>query len=245
MPFTFSHPAIILPLIALKRKWRSSTGLIMGSIVPDFEYFIRMDGKSIYSHTIDGIFWFDFPLALLLCFIFHLIVRNPFFDNLPWFLNKRLVVYKEFQWPDYFLKNLIVVSISILIGICSHLFWDAFTHDNGFFVDRLSILTKSVPIGRQEYPVYKIFKLICSVVGGIVVMAVILRIKKQPRIKNLSNPAYWMVVSATSFTILVIRVYTGFRFYQQFNIVMTAIAGCLISLVLASLIFRKSAETYE
>jgi len=42
MPFTFSHPAIVLPLATLRRQWISATGLIIGSITPDFEYFIRM-----------------------------------------------------------------------------------------------------------------------------------------------------------------------------------------------------------
>ncbi|WP_240482010.1 DUF4184 family protein [Flavobacterium psychrophilum] len=39
MPFTFSHPAIILPLRYLPRQWFSLTGLIIGSLTPDFEYF--------------------------------------------------------------------------------------------------------------------------------------------------------------------------------------------------------------
>ncbi|SEF46838.1 protein of unknown function [Flavobacterium urumqiense] len=40
MPFTFSHPAIILPF--LKNKKLSATALIIGSMSPDFEYFFRM-----------------------------------------------------------------------------------------------------------------------------------------------------------------------------------------------------------
>ena len=57
MPFTFSHPAIILPLKKLPKKYISMTGLIVGSIAPDFEYFLRM--KSKYSHTMSGILWYD------------------------------------------------------------------------------------------------------------------------------------------------------------------------------------------
>jgi hypothetical protein len=93
MPFTFSHPAIVIPLAAKKIRL-SATGLIVGSMAPDFEYFIRMKNVSRYSHTAMGLFWFDLPLALLLCFIYHLIVRNSLFDNLPAFLKERLMVYK-------------------------------------------------------------------------------------------------------------------------------------------------------
>lgn len=245
MPFTFSHPAIVLPLMSLKKSWRSSTGLVIGSITPDFEYFMRMEGKSFYSHTIAGIFWFDFPLAIALCFIFHLVVRNPLFDNLPWFLNRRLIKYKSFQWTEYFSKNFIIVCISILIGALSHIFWDSFTHDDGFFVEKISFLTDYVQIRRREIPVYKIFKFICSVLGGLIVLAVILKARKQPLGQNFSNPGFWLVVTGLSFTILVLRVYTGLRFYQEFNIVMTFISACLIALVLASLIFRENSYSRQ
>ena len=42
MPFTFSHPAIVLPLVRKSGHWFSATGLIIGSLTPDFEYFMRM-----------------------------------------------------------------------------------------------------------------------------------------------------------------------------------------------------------
>ena len=57
MPFTFSHPALILPLKYFPNKWFSLTGLVIGSLTPDFEYFLRMRIKSVYSHTLEGIFW--------------------------------------------------------------------------------------------------------------------------------------------------------------------------------------------
>ncbi|MES1214124.1 MAG: DUF4184 family protein [Bacteroidota bacterium] len=240
MPFTFSHPAIILPLIAIKRRWRSSTGLVIGSIAPDFEYFMRMEGKSNYSHTLAGAFWFDLPLAIVLSFIFHLVVRNPLFDNLPWFLNKRVIAYKEFNWPEYFSKNFIVICFSILIGTFSHLFWDAFTHDDGFFVQRIAVLTDYWQVAGHEFLVYKMLKIVCSLLGLLVILVVLLRLKKQPLTDNLSNPSYWLLVAALTFTILEIRVYTGFRFYQEFNIVMTFISASLIALILASFIFRKN-----
>ena len=81
MPFTFSHPAIILPLNYLSKKWFSITGLVIGSLSPDFEYFIRMKIESNYSHTFWGIFYFDLPLGIMLTFIFHNIVKNELFEN--------------------------------------------------------------------------------------------------------------------------------------------------------------------
>lgn len=123
MPFTFSHPAIILPLKYLPRKWFSLTGLIVGSLTPDFEYFIRMKVQSNYSHTVYGILWFDLPLAILLSFIFHNIIRDDLFKNVPKNIQSRILVYAEFNWNNYFKRNWVVIIVSTLIGITSHLFW--------------------------------------------------------------------------------------------------------------------------
>ena len=105
MPFTFSHPAIILPLNYLPKKWISLTGLVIGSLTPDFEYFIRMKIESNYSHTFWGIFWFDLPLGILLTFIFHNIVKTELFKNLPKELNQRFVTEEELNWSNYFAEK--------------------------------------------------------------------------------------------------------------------------------------------
>jgi hypothetical protein len=44
MPFTFAHTALIIPLCYIRRRyrWISATGLITGSVAPDFEKFFRL-----------------------------------------------------------------------------------------------------------------------------------------------------------------------------------------------------------
>ncbi len=125
MPFTFSHPAIVLPLKNIFGKWVSLTGLIIGSLTPDFEYFIRMKIQSSYSHTITGTLWFNLPLGILLCFAFHNIVKRPLIENTPNFIQSRMTIK----------QNWIIVSLSIIIGAYSHIFWDSFTHSNTFFTN--------------------------------------------------------------------------------------------------------------
>ena len=148
MPFTFSHPAIVLPLTFLPRQWFSLTGLVIGSLTPDFEYFLRMRIKSNYSHTIDGLFWFDLPLGLLLALIFHNIVRDSLFDNFPSILKSRFLAFRQFDWNDHFKRKWFVVAISILIGAASHIFWDSFTHDHGYFVQTIPALQNSLNLIR-------------------------------------------------------------------------------------------------
>lgn len=82
MPFTFCHPAIILPLTKISRNRLSATGLIIGSMSPDFEYFIKMRLESVHGHSFSGLFYFNLPLTLLLVFVFHLLVRDALILNL-------------------------------------------------------------------------------------------------------------------------------------------------------------------
>lgn len=74
MPFTFSHPAIVLPF--LKNKNVSATALIIGSMSPDLEYFFRMKIQSENSHTFLGIFLIDFPLGFIVMMLFHEIIKK-------------------------------------------------------------------------------------------------------------------------------------------------------------------------
>jgi hypothetical protein len=71
MPFTLSHTLAIYPFRKFCGKYLSFSGLFMGSMVPDFEFFFRVTLYAVWSHTFWGVFLFDLPLALLLLLIFH------------------------------------------------------------------------------------------------------------------------------------------------------------------------------
>ena len=101
MPFTFSHPAVVLPATYLDKKYYCLSALLIGSMTPDFEYFIRMRDFSKYSHTWTGLFWFDIPLGLALLFLFHNVVRNTLIQYLPFSLNVRFSVFENFNWNNY------------------------------------------------------------------------------------------------------------------------------------------------
>lgn len=151
MPLTFSHPAIVLPLSYLPKRWVSLTGLIAGSVAPDFEYFFRMKVYSIYSHTVLGLFWFDVPVAMMLAFVYHNMVKTAFIADLPGALYHRFAGYAVFNWSQHAKQNLPVVILSIIIGGASHLLWDSFTHITGCFVEHF-IMTLPVKILSFQIP---------------------------------------------------------------------------------------------
>ncbi|OAB48362.1 hypothetical protein PBAT_01615 [Paenibacillus antarcticus] len=83
MPFTFAHPLYAAPLKLLKPKYMSLTGIILGSMAPDFEYFIALEPYQSIGHTTKGFFIQAIPLSILLAFVFHLLIKVPLTRNLP------------------------------------------------------------------------------------------------------------------------------------------------------------------
>ncbi|RZK58657.1 MAG: DUF4184 family protein [Pedobacter sp.] len=237
MPFTFSHPAIVLPLRYLPKKWISLTGLIIGSLTPDFEYFIRMRIKSDYSHTLSGLFWFDLPLGLLLTFLFHLIVRNALIENSPIILKGRFSVFKDFGWIGHYKENWIIVCLSVLIGAFSHIFWDSFTHDNGYFVKRIPTLLTKVKFLGLSVSIHKIIQHSSTLIGAIVILFSILKLPKQS-VSGKINFKYWLLIVAVSLLVVLIRILYGPPFQQYGNVLVTGMSALMISLILTPILMK-------
>ncbi|NBG65505.1 DUF4184 family protein [Acidiluteibacter ferrifornacis] len=232
MPFTFSHPAIVLPLTFLPRQWYSLTGLVIGSMTPDFEYFLRMKIQSNYSHTIDGLFWFDLPLGVLLAFIFHNIVRDSLINNLPTILKSRFSAFRQFDWNVHFKKNWFVVIVSILIGAASHIFWDSFTHDHGYFVQTIPVLQNSVEFLSGQIPILKILQHTSTLLGGFVIAIAIYKLPINKTEKENRKLKYWAILAGLTLTIIAVKLLSGLELKQYGNVIVTAISAGLISLIL-------------
>ncbi|MEJ8802155.1 DUF4184 family protein [Pontibacter sp. H249] len=236
MPFTFSHPAAVLPLTLLPRQWYSLTGLVIGSMVPDFEYFLRMRVRSEYSHTIGGLFWFDLPLAILLAFVFHHLVRNPLIDNSPRFIISRVESYRGFDFTTYFKRKWLVVIASILVGAASHLLWDSFTHEHGFFVDAIPSLSSSILIGSWQLPVYKVLQHSSTVVGGFLIVLAVWMLPENKRVEEAVSISYWCMVFTITVLVVAIRLLSGLDYRLYGHVIATGIAAFFMALVLTPLL---------
>lgn len=238
MPFTFSHPAIVLPLTYFSKKWFSLTGLVIGSLTPDFEYFLRMRIKSNYSHTLDGLFWFDLPLGLLLAFLFHDIVRNSLFENLPTFFKSRFSAFRQFDWNGHFKKNWFVVVISILIGASSHILWDSFTHENGYFVQTIPTLSNTIDLFGRQIPILKILQHSSTIIGGIVIVFAVYKLPTDKTENENVNLKYWTIFTGLILTIIATKLLCRFDIRQYGNVIVTSISATLISLILTPLMAK-------
>jgi len=235
MAFTTSHPAAVLALNYLPKRWVSLTALVIGSMIPDFEYFIRMTMQTRYSHTPLGLFWFDLPLALFFMLIYNAAVKDKLTDHLPAYLNKRFSPFKNCGKP-YYKRPIIIVSISILIGAASHLFWDSFTHPGRYFVRHIGILTNNVLIADHPVLVYNIVQHISTLVGLIVIIYAIMQLPVGELTKTNRISPYWIKVMATTLLFLIIRLITGLSIFLFGDVIVTIISGMLVGLIVASVI---------
>jgi hypothetical protein len=194
--------------------------------------------KSNYSHTIDGLFWFDIPLGLLLAFIFHNIVRDSLFDNLPTILKSRFSEFRQFDWNGYFKRSWFVVTISILIGAASHILWDSFTHDHGYFVQTIPALQNSINFLGGQIPILKILQHSSTLLGGLVIVFAIYKLPTDKTEKENINLKYWTIFAGLTLTLIAIRFLSGLELKQFGNVIVTVISAGLISLILTPWLTR-------
>ncbi|WP_184550774.1 DUF4184 family protein [Mucilaginibacter sp. FT3.2] len=243
MPFTFSHPAIVIPLRYLPKRWVSLTGLIIGSMVPDFEYFIRMRVKSIYSHTWTGLFWFDLPLGLVVIFVYQILIKDSVILHLPVALNRRFSRFRGVDNHGSFLQYLLIVVLSILIGAASHILWDGFTHPNGYFVTVMPVLSNTIHLGEHRLFVYKVIQHGSSVIGAIVIVLAVYALPLGNPKKNHHLVVFWVQIVVVSIITLAVRLMTGLSYHQYGDVIVTLIAGGFIGLIVTSIITNPKRTT--
>jgi hypothetical protein len=240
MPFTFSHPAIVVHLSNTKLGL-SLTGLIIGSMVPDFEFFMRMRIAENIGHHWLGLFVFDLPLALLLCFLFHNLVRNLLVTHLPHFYAQRFVGYTSFNWNQYVATNKLKVIVSISIGILSHLFWDAFTHHDGIIVLLLPTLSKNIQAFGFTTPVYMLLQIISSIWG---LWALYSYIKKLPIstatwVYAKETNFYWAIFTPITLLIFMLRLILLPQYLTFWDLFMASMGSIFYALIITSVVYTK------
>jgi len=246
MPFTPGHPAIILPLV--RSRYLSATGLIIGSMSPDFEYFFRMSVMGTHGHTKAGIFYFDVPVTIILALLFHMVVKGNLIRNLPPILQRRFQDTLKLDFLNYLRNYWGIFLISATIGAASHIFWDSFTHNDRFFVRLFSEIYDNtyVPFQGANYPLFYVLQHISTVVGVSVVVMYIAFMKPQTAI-GISTPKirYWLLVLAIAIAVLRLRFFVQPYDYNLGNVVVSGITGLIVGTILCGFINLKKAVPYQ
>jgi hypothetical protein len=161
MPFTLAHAAVVVPLGRRFPRLFSLPALVVGSLSPDFEYFARLRPVRSISHDPIGIPLLCVPAGLVVLILFDRIIKRPLIALAPSGLRSRLQPDAEpvalSTWSDW-----LRIVVSIAVGAASHIVWDAFTHEHGWFVDRSPLLASRIGSGPA---VYKVLQHLSTVVG--------------------------------------------------------------------------------
>jgi hypothetical protein len=240
MPFTFSHPAIILPLSKSKKKLFSLTGLVVGSMVPDFEFLFRLRETACFAHTWLGIVIFDIPMAVVLSFVFHLLVRNILILQLPQSIRQRFTECLSFNWKKYFRRNTILFFLSVFIGIGSHIFLDAFTHKDGWFVLMDSFFIKQINIFQFQLPLYTFLQLFTSLLGAVYIAWFIFKMPKGYDVRVSVNAVWYWILLVVVWVVLFILRIKVYPMYTTSDDLIIAAVGCFVyALLLISVYYNR------
>ena len=143
MPFTISHAAAVLPFTRPLARWRLLSAAVIGSMVPDFGWFMPWRPARFETHSLDALLTFCLPVGMASYWVFQLLVRTPIMELLPpgayarWHWSKAPADYRS-------LKQWIWAACGLLAGAITHLVWDGFTHEGGRGVRMLPILEEPV-----------------------------------------------------------------------------------------------------
>jgi hypothetical protein len=181
------------------------------------------------------------PAGLLLTFIYHLFIRNAFIDSLPDFWWRRLERYKQFDWTGYCRGHYVVVGSSLLIGVLSHLFLDAFTHQAGIFVKWIPLLQERLHWRGQKVAVFNLLQVLLSVVGAVVIYLTLAWMPADedlPRKKGI-DARYWSIFLLFFCSIMLIRFVSDQKHNQPVDILMATIASALMAGFFAAVVVDR------
>ncbi|ETW94428.1 MAG: hypothetical protein ETSY1_34875 [Candidatus Entotheonella factor] len=127
MPFTLAHPAAVLPLWRRLHHPGEMSAAVIGSMAPDFVFWLPLPIDRDTSHSILGLFLFCLPTGVMALWLYQTLIRDPIVALLPRAISVRLPLRQPILWR---LRNVVRVLLALLLGAVTHIVWDAFTHDN-------------------------------------------------------------------------------------------------------------------
>lgn len=250
MPFTVSHALYALPLRYIRPAYFSATGLILGSMSPDMEYFIRLEPYRSIGHTWQGLWLQALPLCLLFGLLFHRLVKIPLAAHLPAAggLNSRcLALFQAEQLASW--RALLTFIISVIIGFGSHVFIDEFTHAHSKFEAFAPWIWQTQLLGL---PVYKLLQYGFSLLGLLGLASLLgfhlLRIQPQqsPALDRSGKQklAFWAIVVCVALVTTLAKLMLATSGNTIGILVVAPISGTVLGVIIASLIaqlmMRKS-----
>ena len=164
MPWTPAHAAAVLPLRRFSPRWLSFPGLVVGSMSPDFGYYVGAHEFAGAAHSIPGLFHSCLPTSSALLFVllyFSGLLSAP----LP--APHRQLIHKSLsESRPRSIFGAVAACVSVVIGAATHVVWDSFTHEARAGVSLLPFLdTFLFALAEWQVHVYSVLQHVSTAVG--------------------------------------------------------------------------------
>lgn len=190
-------------------RWSAASALVIGSMVPDFAYFMPWPDTRHASHTLPGLLSFCLPIGLASVIVFEFFLRRPLTFLLPRFLRDRLGPITP---PRLHHPRVLAASVAaLLVGALTHQVWDSFTHGNGVIVEILPGASESLfKLGGYDFRVYRVFQHASTLLGAALVARAIRDwYRRTPRRESVGDVAgrqrrralAWLAIGGLSFVV--------------------------------------------
>ncbi|MGE0869867.1 MAG: DUF4184 family protein [Kofleriaceae bacterium] len=250
MPFTAAHVAAVLPAVHWQRRLRiDPTCLVIGSMVPDFEYFVRGEQVSSISHTFVGLLVWCLPMTLILAALYHHVVKWPVLLAAPRRLLRAFGDTEDMPAART-ARGLFAMVVGSLLGASTHLLWDGATHARGLFVRAIPELrARYVAPVIGETALHRILQHTSTLVGlAIVVAYVAPSLLRRPIAIHVEHrrraQLTFAIVIAVCVGLMQVRLHLA-HLDDPGSIIVGTISGLLAGTVLASILLRDAGRAFR
>jgi len=181
MPFSVSHIAAVLPGYRPLTRARIFTAAVIGSMVPDFGLLLPGAISRLQTHSLVALFTFCLPVGLMAYWLTLLLIRPAALEVVPDGAYVRLRAAPPPPSIRQF-SAWLYAAAALLLGACTHLAWDAFTHENARGVRMFPLLTDYGPeISGHPLHLYRWLQYGSSAIGlAVVACALLLWLRHAP-----------------------------------------------------------------
>src|SRR5271154_449845 len=173
MPFTVSHVAAVLPFYRRLSRWGVLSAAVIGSMVPDFDFFLPVHLTREQTHGFMALLTFCLPVGLATWLLFQVLVKPAVSEVLP--TNWHARHSREHGTVRLeSVKGWGMAALAVLGGALTHIIWDGFTHEDGRGVRMLPFLGDTGPeFGPRPWHLWLWLQHGSSVVGLLIVIGVL------------------------------------------------------------------------
>ena len=106
---------------------------MIGSMSPDYAYFLPGDLDRVETHSFAGLFYFCWPVSIALWLLFVRVLEQPTFALLPGNWRTRFPSSSR----NITFRMLANASLAVILGAITHVVWDSFTHRGTVMVNAI------------------------------------------------------------------------------------------------------------